>query len=401
VILLIILCPGVVHATPGLSVDVCFMVADLKYNARQGVKICEIQQSSLSLFNGDTFRNPAEESIHKELLRALSLYNQSGWVVAAPMADKNVVAMLGSSALWQTKHDIIHLLTDQNFMQRAKMLPADMSDLSSYQGFLYINGAQLCAIYDFEKRFPGIIVLDKSSFPFWIDKYLMTQLFAQDPVLTSIKPKWGNYKKNYTTDLAARIADDLNCDMFVIKPRGEFLGNGVIIVSRDSLDEVLSYIITKTGSLAECKDPAYAAWQQDSFDSFIVEEFVASDSLTIPHLHNKTYQPTMRVAFLLVYHQQHYYVHFLGEYWKTPPRALDEAGNFMQQNKDICEPPYYCEVAPQTVQAVRQQLTVALPILHRKMMESCTHFEDQCCAVAKKAKIQLVLQEHNLGVDDV
>ena len=63
-------------------VDVCYMVADLKYNARQGVKICEIQQSALSMFNGDTYRDlPEEKSIHKELLKTLSSYNKNGWVM--------------------------------------------------------------------------------------------------------------------------------------------------------------------------------------------------------------------------------------------------------------------------------------------------------------------------------
>ena len=64
-----------VHAAEKYPADVCFMIADLKYSAKQGVKICEVQQGCLSLFNGDNFRNPHEESIHKELARTLSLYN--------------------------------------------------------------------------------------------------------------------------------------------------------------------------------------------------------------------------------------------------------------------------------------------------------------------------------------
>ena len=143
--------------------------------------------------------------------------------------------MLGSADGWHIKRDIIDLLLDRNFMQCAKTPVSNIHDLAAYQGFLYINDGQLCAIYDFATRFPGIIVLDKASFPFWIDKYLMTQLFAQDPVLAGIKPKWGNYKKEYTPDLAAKILTDLACDMFVIKPRGEFLGNGVIITPKEKL----------------------------------------------------------------------------------------------------------------------------------------------------------------------
>ena len=113
------------------------------------------------------------------------------------------------------------------------------------------------------------------------------------------------------------------------------MGKGVIITQRENLDEVLFYIITKNGTLAESNDPAYTAWRNDLFDSFIVEEFVASDPLMIPHLENRIYQPTMRVAFLLVYDKNCHHVHFLGGYWKTPLLSMDEEGDFMQKNKDI------------------------------------------------------------------
>ena len=220
-----------------------------------------------------------------------------------------------------------------------------------------------------------MLVMDKSSFPFWIDKYLMTQLFAEDEVLTTLKPKWGSYKKIYTPQLADHIAHDLGCDTFVIKPRGQFLGKGVIITQNQDLDEVLRYIITKEGKLAESEDSAHTAWKNDPFDSFIVEEFVVSDIIKMPHLENKSYQPTMRVAFLLTYEKSHHDVHFLGEYWKTPAVSIDEVGNFMDKNKDICEPPYYLAVDAKTKHIVQDKLRTALPALHSKMMEFSNSFD--------------------------
>lgn len=382
-----------VYAAQEYSIDVCFMVADLKYNTRQGVKICEIQQACLSLFNGDVFRNEHEESIHQEFLSALSSYNSNGWVVDLAMADKNFVSCLASAPGWQAPADLIALCSDQNFMAQAKQSVADRYDLSSYAAFLYVNWSQLSAIYDFEKRFPGMVVVDRSSFPFWIDKYRMTQLFAEDELLSTFKPKWGNYKKNYTPDLAAQIADDLQSDTFVIKPRGEFLGKGVIITSRQELDAVLFYIITKDGPLSESTDPAYTAWKKDSFDSFIVEEFVTSDPVTIAHLDNRTYQPTMRVAFLLVYNKQQHHVHFLGGYWKTPLLSLDEEGSFMDKNKDICKAPYYCAVEPGTIAEVYKQLGVALPLLHTKMLLYGPHLSEQDWASVKRRQLQIVVQQ--------
>lgn len=371
------------------------MVADLKYNALQGVKICEVQQATLSLFNGDSFRDKQEASIHKELLRTLSLYNKNGWVVADSIADKKLVSTLAGSQTWCAPKDIIALFSDPDFRRRAKLPASDIHGLVDYQGFLYLSWSQLHVISDFEERLPGLIVMDKSSFPLWIDKYQMTRLFAEDELLSSVKPKWGNYKKHYTKKLATKVAEDLKCDTFVIKPRGNFMGRGVIITSLNDLDEVLRYIITKKGALAESKDPAFAAWKRDTFDSFVVEEFVTSDPIKLPHLENKAYQPTMRVAFLLVYSNRQHHVHFLGEYWKTPELSIDEEGDFMHKNKDICEPPYYLAVDTKTKRLVQDELRAVLPTLHRKMIEYSNSL-DEFYAPASKGNVQLIMRPVSL-----
>lgn|GEM_PF-921582 len=383
-----------VHTGEKYPVDICYLLADLKYSAKQGVKICEVQQGCLSLFNGDSFRGTYEESIHTALVRTLALYNTNGWVVANTIADRNLVSALACSACWHRTKDIIELLRNPDFMHQAKQPVKDRYDCSSYQGFLYINWSQLYPIYDFQKRFPGMIVIDKSSFPFWIDKYTMTALFAQDELLATLKPRWGNYKKIYTKELAAQIAQDLHGDIFVIKPRGEFLGNGVIITKRENLDDVLFSIITTQGAADNDADLAYGVWQKDPFDSFIVEEFVASDPIRVPHLNNKLYQPTMRVAFLLVYHNQRHQVHFLGGYWKTPPVSLDDEGDLMDQNKDICEPPFYLAVDAHTMQMVQSQLSSALPLLHGKMLEFCANCpEEERHEPLKNSGVRIVLRE--------
>lgn len=378
-------------------VDICYMVADLKYNARQGVKICEIQQASLSMFNGDTFRNPEEESIHTELRKTLSRYNKNGWIVSDGMADKKLVSTLGSASSWRNPKDMIALFSDEHFKQQAKQPAANAHDLSTYQGFLYISWGQLSVIYDYEKRLPGVVVMDKSSFPFWIDKYRMTQLFADDRLLSRFKPKWGNYKKVYTKKLATKIVSDLGGDTFVIKPHGHFMGRGVIITTKQDLDQVVRYIITKKGKLAASEDPAYAAWKNDLSDSFIVEEFVVSDPIKLPHLEDKTYQPTMRVAFLLVYNKHRHYVHFLGDYWKTPELSLDEEGDFMHKNKDICEPPYYLAVDAKTRQIVYKELRVALRLLHRKMLAFTPRSSEAWYAPVSNGGLQLVVQEASMA----
>jgi hypothetical protein len=101
----------------------------------------------------------------------------------------------------------------------------------------------------------------------------------------------------------------------------------------------------------------------------------------------------MRVAFLLVYNKGCHDVHFLGGYWKTPLFSLEEEGSFMQKNKDICKAPYYCCVDSATMQKVEQQLSIALPILHAKMLQFCKHHAEEYCTPFKKRKMQIVLEE--------
>ena len=107
------------------------------------------------------------------------------------------------------------------------------------------------------------------------------------------------------------------------------------------------------------------------------------------------YQPTMRVAFLLIYNNQCHNVHFLGGYWKTPALSLCEEGDFMQKNKDICKSPYYCAVDEKTMQSVQNELRIALPILHKRMLHFCANLPEEYYASARKVKVQLVLQEVN------
>src|SRR5438105_280604 len=82
---------------------------------------------------------------------------------------------------------------------------------------------------------------DAASRPYWIDKYKMTSLFNNHPLLATIKPEWGLYPKTYTPTLADQIIQDIPSDFFVIKPRGSFVGRGVIIVAKKNLDSTLKY----------------------------------------------------------------------------------------------------------------------------------------------------------------
>ncbi len=350
-------------------VDISFLVADLKYSRQREIKICEIQNGILSVFSGTGFINPGDISIQQEFFKVLSHYSPRGWTIIQHIADPGLKWVLDQAYYWRKKNSLEEIFYDPEFFAESKKTVADKEDLSAYHGFLFVNATLLKADEELAERCPGVVVVDRGTFPFWVDKYKMTALFGRNPALSKYKPKWGLYKKEYTKNLAAQIINDLKCDAFVIKPRGAFMGNGVAIVEKDQLDHALEYIINPSEAAKNDPDSAFRYWAQDRFNSFIVEEFVMSDLVYAPHLGNKIYHPTMRVAFMLIHEKGEYKVHFLGGYWKTPAYALADEGTFIQKHKDICKPPYYLGIDSETWADVQQQLRVALPLLHQEMLK--------------------------------
>lgn len=154
----------------------------------------------------------------------------------------------------------------------------------------------------------------------------------------------------------------------MIKPRGAFSGQGVIIVNCEHLDSTLEYILSRSNELQSDPDNSYKYWYYDGFDSLLVEESVESDPISVAHLDNKIYQPTMRVAFILVYNDQTIDVEFLGGYWLLPYFAISEDGTLNDRHKAYCKIPYFSKVDPDVLSKVYQQLSIALPLLYEQML---------------------------------
>ena len=348
--------------------DIEFLVTDLKYSAEKGVKICEIQQGTLSMFNGTKFFDPDDTSIQSGFLHLLEKYRLKGWTVLGFINDMMLRTLMTKSPFWSTQYSNGSLFNDPELLYLGRKPVFDPSDISNYHGLLYISPQLVHSYKALDQALPGLLVIDRASFPCWVDKYKMTRLFSLNPVLANFKPKWGLYGKKYTPQLASTIIKDLGGEMFVIKPRGAFLGYGVIVVAKSELDSTLKYILSNSNELKKNPDLSYSYWTKDSFDSFIVEEFVNSDILNVPHLENKPYQPTMRIACVCVHDKGEFNVHFLGAYWKMPEFALNEPGSLTQKHKDLCEPPFYLQVDPITLDKVYSELKIALPILHKNML---------------------------------
>jgi hypothetical protein len=349
-------------------IDVSFMIADLTYSQERGVQICEIQHGILSSFKGDQFSNGELGNIAKNLYQCLSQYQHPSWTILKNIVATQIKSTFEIAPEWIKYDKMNQILQDPGFLQQASLPVIEPSNIASYHGFLYVRPNKIRDCSAFKKKYPGIIILDAATFPFWIDKYKMTQLFANNPTLAKLKPKWGLYSKSFSSNLANQIISDLQCDTFVIKPRGTFLGNGVIIVDKENLEDTLKYILTKSTLLKNDPDKAYNYWNKDTFNSFLVEQFVPSDPIAVPHLGNKIYRPTMRVGFLLIYDRYMHEVKFLGGYWSLPPKSLSEKGSLNEKSKSYCKLPYYCAVDSETMSTVEGLLQEPLKQIHQQML---------------------------------
>ncbi|NGX57134.1 MAG: hypothetical protein K940chlam3_00017 [Chlamydiae bacterium] len=351
-----------------LPADITFLIADLKYNQRDGVKICEIQHGTDSTFYGDRFSHGEPGIIPINFYHTLLQYQNEFWTTADSFSEVQICNILKSSPEWHVTKGVNSIKSDSHFMRQSVLPVEDPYNLQSYHGCVCLRGRQIQNIDKFIEKYPGIIFIDAASNSYWQDKYKMTELFSRNEILASFKPRWNLYEKIYSLDLAKKIISEIQSDQFVIKPRGAYLGNGVIIVNQEDLDETLKYILIKSSQLHIDPDKSYQYWYKDHFDTFIVEEFFSSDPIPVPHFDNQIFQPTMRVAFILAYNNRQIDLHFLGGYWILPYYPVSEAVSLNGKHKAYCKVPYFCQVDPETLLEVEEQLSIALPLLYREML---------------------------------
>lgn len=357
-------------ASSKYPVEVSFLVADLKYSQEHGIKICEVQQGILSTFLGDAFLRGAPGNISLNFYNVLSEFSVKKWTIPRQIAGCNIISIISKALDWKLEPFLLSILGNADFRDAAKVQPNDPSDLSSYQGILFVCAEEIEDYEKFQKSYPGIVLVDAASSPYWMDKYKMSQLFERNPELSAIKPEWKLYYKKNIECLAQNVREDIQSDYYVIKPRGAFLGNGVIIVAREELDSTFRSIFSKNSPLLNSSDKSYNYWRKDYFDSFIVEKFYASDSIIVQKLEDKVYDPTIRVAFILIYNKKKIDFRILGSYGLLPCKSIDEEGSLNDCHKAYCKAPFFTELSDAIREQVEKQLSKTIPLLYKEMLEN-------------------------------
>lgn len=351
-----------------LPSDLTFMIVDLKYSEAEGVKICELQQGTLSVFTGYDFLFGTQSFVENSVVDYLQSWGKPIYYI-----HSNVTSAFARILQQKGEHSFNTLTQLRNnawFQENAIIAPHDPSNIADYSVIVIASPKSIPSLANFKDLYPGVLVLEAATYPYWIDKYSMTQLFANDSVVEAVKPAWGLYPKVYSATLAQEIADDLGGDIFVIKPRSSFLGNGVMIVGSEELDDILYKMIEKKSELLLESNKDLHFWWRENQNSFIVEKFCPSDPVIVPHLDNKLYDGTIRVVILMSYHLGEIKINLVEMHWKLPACALTENGTLTQLHKSVGKYFHFAPTPPEIQDKILQQLNEALPRVYERMLQS-------------------------------
>lgn len=368
----------IVHAEPEYPVDISYMVADFKYSREHGLKICEVQHGALSALNGDIFVAGESGSItplFSDFFDQFPLKKWVGGLTKLPMRGA-----LNENG-WSLHRSLKVLVRNSTFLRIARSPPSDPCSIDSYAGIVYATCDMAKNPNRYRQAYPGILFIDAATLPYWIDKYKMNLLFNQNALLQGYKADWQLYPKKYTPQLAEKIQKQLPSELYVIKPRGEFKGKGVIIVAGEDLDGVLKEILEQKSRLKNHPDSHYSYWSNNNDDTFLIERFYRSDYLSFTDKLSEVadaesssdgqgyhYDATMRIAFILKYDKGQMTFHCLGGYWKLPRKALEESGTENERRISCGALPFYRAVEPEILAEACAQLEVAMLLLYEIML---------------------------------
>ncbi|ADI37413.1 hypothetical protein [Waddlia chondrophila] len=345
-----------------------FMIADLKHNDEEGIKICELQAGSLSAFRGYDWLTGEPGAVSKKVMKMLNQFGHSLWVLSGSISDPSIQKEMKTQKVNVTKN-LSELYKNKTFIQQANLPVKDPYDLSSYPVLLIASPKRFQNnLESFQEQFPNVLILDLPSYPYWKNKYEMSLLLRETPELEQIKPHWELFSRAMTSEEIQSSHTHFSSEYVVIKPLNAFLGNGVILLERTKLPEILQLIWKSPKKLPDSSDKGYSYWKKARDKHLIVEEFHLSDPVAVSHLKGKEYDPTLRVVFMLWHEHGEIQMDFVELHWKLPKKSLSEKGSFSEKHKSYGQIPHFALVEPEREEAIKHQLRETMPLLYAKML---------------------------------
>lgn len=349
-------------------VDLSYFICDLKYSEAGGVKICELQQGTISAFSGYDYLYNTKGYVQKKAAEIIAKWNKRIWYLkndALNTLFREGLEARGAKAYNNMKE----LVADPEFQQVVALVPNDPSSIYDYQGIVIASPMSVGTLFKFKEKHPGILVLDAANYPYWIDKYKMTTLFTEEPELVQIKPIWKVYEKKYSQELLDAIHADFPGEAVVLKPRAGFKGSGVFIVYKNELESLLPVLLGPRKELFLSNDPDLKQWAFEADDLFIVEEFCESDRVEHEAWPGKLFDPTIRCVFVLSYHKGEIELEMIECHWNLPRYALSDVDKTLtERHKSWGYDGFFVRASDDVQAKIEKQLREAIPLLYKKML---------------------------------
>lgn len=354
--------------------DISFLLTDFKYSKKHGLKICEVQHGSLSVMNGDRLTAGGDGIIPPAFASFFNRFSVKKWATGLGYAP--IKKSLLQEA-WCVDQPLQKIIQSSDFLELARLQPANPYSLDAYSGIIYADKDIVNKCNFYQRSYPGILFMNAAILPYWKDKYKMNSLFNLNDELKQYKADWRLYPKKYDDQLAAKIYNDMPSELYVIKPKGEFLGNGVIVVSREDLNNVLKMILVPSSTKNSPYNEKYAYWSHNKDTNFLVEKYYESDYTRYPHLLNGNvsekneyhYDATIRFAFILEYDNGVMTYHYLGGYYRNPCKALEEDGTVDEIRQSSNHSQFYTAINdPELIAEINIHMERAMLLLYEVML---------------------------------
>lgn len=359
--------------------SLAYFCADIKYNKGE-LKICELNPVpgvSPSVYNVlvDGKKYNAYCPFWKAFWTYTKQFNIPVWLVG-PTHKTNALDLESFFAQGYAYYKSLDdLIQDPVFGKSSKKYLSNPSAINNYGGIIIYNpgiGTTFkqahCITENFKQNYPNFLWLNDISQWFTGDKDLMSRVFLS-PETQEFKPRWKIYKKIYTPDLASEIIQEFGRDMYVIKPTDGTWSGGVTVVMKEDLDTTLKLIFEPTHKNKKTGQNNIDYWLTNKSDSFIIEEFVESQTITI---NDNDYNPTLRLAFLITHEKDTISVTLLGGGWKTPKIPLNQEGDLVKKHITLGLPGEFCgqEVDPKDFAMMQNIMNTAGPKIYAEMLKN-------------------------------
>lgn len=354
---------SVIAADNKPDAQIFYGIVDLKLMTNGKIKILEFGRGFASAFTGHDQLHP-NETIEQMLRLALS-----------SMKPNCVNTVYGNEeqivAFFKTKQSSAQAMVNTKNIENYKGIIGGLEPVRTNPDILHMDNS---VVWHIASR----------------DKYI-THLLFQDHQnkQNAIRPKCIALPVRYEPDLCKRIKDAIPGKRYVLKAPRLNEGNGVTIVNEDELDDYLKLLLFTTAeeftkrmaeiilklscisknNLAEKTDEIQStviAWRQSGCDVFLVEEYCPSKAVIFSQ---KSYDATMRVAYLIVINDGVAKFLPLGSFWDLPAKPIGE-GKLREQTVSHIKSGEIltADVSEADQELVYAQLADCLPNIFLKML---------------------------------